>query len=98
MEEDPSSPPQGNKSPPPGTSSLGLVAENVTPLASVSENCNKRDFSDSMDTEEEDTTNTPKKQKLDDVGKLVQVAGGKGKKKQLKVKGPAFEVQEYEFS
>ena len=35
---------------------------------------------------------------MDDAGKLVQVAGGKCKKKQIKVKGPTFKVQEYEFS
>ena len=86
MEEDPTYPIQGNNSPPPDTSSLGPVAEKVTPLASISENSNKRDFSDAMDIEEEDTTNTQKKQKLDDVGQLVHVAGGKGKKKQVKVK------------
>ena len=98
MEENPTSPMQGNNTPTHGTSSLGLVVEKVTALSSVSEHSNKRDFSDVMDTEEEDATNTPKKQKLDDARKLVHVAGGKGKKKQLKVKGPAFEVQEYEFS
>ena len=98
MEEDSTSPMQGNNSPPPGTSILNPIAEKIAPLASVSENSNKRDFSDVMDTEEEDTTNTPKKQNLDDARNLVWVAGGKGNKKQLKVKGPAFEVQEYEFS
>ena len=67
-------------------------------MASVSEHSNKRDFSNVMDIEEEDTTNTPKKQNLDDAGQLVHAAGGKGKKKQVKVKFPTFEVQEYEFS
>ena len=71
MKEDPTFPMQGNNSPPPGTSILGLVAEKDTPMASVSKNSNKRDFSDSMDTEEEDTTNTPKNKKFDNVRKLV---------------------------
>ena len=70
----------------------------ATPMTSVFEHSNKRDFYDVMDIEEEDTTNKPKKHKLDDVGNLVHVAGGKGKKKKVKVKGPAFEVQEYEFA
>ena len=50
------------------------------------------DFSNVMDTKEEDKTNTPKKQKLDNVGQMVQEASGKGKKNQVKVKAPAFEV------
>ena len=98
MQEDPTSLIHGNKSPPLGTSILGPVSEKVTPLASVSEHSNKRDFSDIMDTEEEDTTNTPKKQKQDDAGKMVQVASEKVKKKKVKVKEPSFEVEEYEFS
>ena len=65
VEEDATSPMQGNNSPPPGTSSLGPSAEKVTPLASVSKHTNKRNFSDVMDREEEDTAKTPKKQKLE---------------------------------
>ena len=65
MEEDSTSPTQGNNSPPPGTSILIPTAEKVTPLASVSKNSNKRDLSGVMETKEEDTSNTPKKQKLD---------------------------------
>ena len=61
MEEDLTSPLQGNNSPHPNTSSLGLVVEKVTPLASVSEHSNKRDFSTIMDREEEETTNIAKK-------------------------------------
>ena len=57
MEEDSTSPTQGNNSPPPDTSSLCPAVEKVTPLASVSEHSNKRDFTDVMDIEEEDTTN-----------------------------------------
>ena len=70
-----------NNSAPLDTSSLGLVAENIIHLASVSEHTNKSIFFDVMDIEEEDTTNTPKKQKLDDAGQLVQGASEKGKKK-----------------
>ena len=88
----------GNNSPPPRTSRLDLATENITPLASVSEHSNKRDFYDVMDTKEEDKSNTQKKQNLEEARKLVHAAGGKGKKKQVKIKGPTFEVQEYEFS
>ena len=60
-----------NNSPPPSTSILGPVAEKVTPLSTISDHSNKRDFTDVMDIKEEDTTNTPKKLKLDDAGKMV---------------------------
>ena len=97
MEEYSTSAIQENNSPPLATSSLGLVAENIIHLASVSEHTNKSVFFDVMDTEEEETTETPKKKKLEERGKLVHVAGGKGKMKQVKVKGPTFKVKEYAF-
>ena len=50
-----------------------------------------------MDTEEKDTARTPKNKKIEKAGQLVHVAKGKGKKKQMKVKGQAFEIQEYTF-
>ena len=51
-----------------------------------------------MDTEEEDTIRTPNKQKIDKAGQqLVQGTKAKGKKKQMKIKGPTFEIQEYTF-
>ena len=45
----------------PNISNLISTDENITPLASHSERTNKRDFSDAMDTKEEDTAKTPKK-------------------------------------
>ena len=49
-----------------------------------------------MDTKEEDTTRTPKKQNIEKGGKqIVQGTKSKGKKKQMKRKGLAFEIQEY---
>ena len=37
------------------------------------------------------------KKNIEKAGKLVQVTKDRGKKKQMKVKGPAFEIQEYTF-
>ena len=50
-----------------------------------------------MHVDEEDTARTPKKQKIENLGKLVQVAKAKGRKKPVKFKGPTFEIQEYTF-
>ena len=50
-----------------------------------------------MDIDEEDTTRTPKKQKIEKTGQLVPITKAKGRKKHVKVKGPAFEIQEYTF-
>ena len=52
-----------------------------------------------MDTEEEDTARTPKKQKIEKERQLVQVPYIKGKKKKyMKVKGHAFQAKEYDFA
>ena len=91
MEEDSTSPIQGNNSPPSSTSSIAPAVEKITPLAPVSEHTNQRYFSDVMDKEEEDKSNTPKNKRLEEPRKLVQAVGDKGKKKQVKVTGPAFE-------
>ena len=40
---------------------------------------------------------TSKRQKIEVEGELVEVPNTEGKKKQMKVKGPAFEVKEYDF-
>ena len=74
----------------PGTSNLVLVAEKITPLASYSEKTNKRDFSDAIDIEEEDTTRTPKKPRIESEGQLVQTTEEDGGKKNMKVTRPAF--------
>ena len=65
MQEDSTSSVREVTSPQPGTSNLVPAAEKVTPISSCSERTNKRDFSDAMYTEEEDTTRTPKKQKIE---------------------------------
>ena len=52
-----------------------------------------------MDTEEADTASTPKKQKTEQEGQMVQVkkSSMKGKKKQEKPKVTGLEIQEYVF-
>ena len=45
-----------------------------------SEKVNKRDLLEAMDVDEEDTARTPRKQKINKTGKLVQVTKAKGKK------------------
>ena len=82
-----------------GASSLAPIVEKITPIASYSERTNKRDFSDAMDTKKEDIARTPKKQKVEKTIHLVKVSKDKGNtKNQMKVKGPAFEVKEYDFA
>ena len=49
-----------------------VVAEKITPLASHSERTNKREFSGTMDIVEEDTAMTPKRQKIESEGQMVQ--------------------------
>ena len=51
-----------------------------------------------METEEEQRLETTKRQNIDVEGQLVEVTEPEVKKKQGKVKGPTFQVQEYEFS
>ena len=58
----------------------------------------KRNFSDSMETKEEDNSQTSKKQKIDAEGDLLKVTNTESKKRQMKVKGPTFEIKEYAFS
>ena len=82
MQEDSSSSIKEISSLLPDISKLISAAENITPLASHSESTNKRDFSDAMDTEEEDTSRTPKKKKNEAEGQIVQtIEEDKGKKK-----------------
>ena len=79
------------------TSKLVLAAENITPLASCSERTNKKYFSDAMDTEEEDTSRTPKNPRIEVEGQLVQTTEEDIGKKNMKVTGHTFEVREYAF-
>ena len=54
---------------------------------------NKRDLSEAMDIDEEDTARTPKKQNIEKAGQqLAHVTKPKGKNKQMKIKGPSFEI------
>ena len=50
-----------------------------------------------MDSEEEDTSRAHKNKILKKSRQLVHATKDKGKKKQMKVKGPTFEIQEYTF-
>ena len=51
-----------------------------------------------MDTEEEDTTRTPKKPRIEAEGKIFQTTEEDKGKKNMKVTGPAFEVRVYAFA
>ena len=51
----------------PDPSSIFPAAEKIIPISSCFERTNKRDFSDAMDTEEEDIAKTPKKQKIEEI-------------------------------
>ena len=50
----------------PYPSSIVQAAKKITPISSFSERTNKRDFLDVMDTEEDETTKTPKKKKIEE--------------------------------
>ena len=50
-----------------------------------------------MDIDEVDTVGTTKKKNIEKAGQLVPATKAKGRKKHVKVKGPAFEIQEYAF-
>ena len=71
----------------PDPSSIVPTAEKITPIEICSERTNKRDFSDAMDAEEEDTAKTPKKQKIEETGQIIQVAYVKCKNKHMKFRG-----------
>ena len=82
----------------PDTSKLISTAENITPFSNHSKMTNKRYFSDAMDNEEEDTTRTPKKQKTEVEGQLVQVIDEDKGKNKMEVTVPDFELKEYAFA
>ena len=56
----------------PNVSKMVLAATNVTPLASYSDKTNKQDGSGPMEIEDEDTSRSPKRYKIETEGKLVQ--------------------------
>ena len=62
---------------------LDLIAttEVITPIERHLEMTNKRDFSDAMETEQEGSLETTKKQKTETKGELVEVVKTEGKKK-----------------
>ena len=51
-----------------------------------------------MEIEEEVSSKTNKIRKIEVEGELVEVVKTEAQKKQVKVKGPIFEMQQYEFS
>ena len=52
-----------------------------------------------METEEEEASSkTNKRQKVEARGELVEVVKTETQKKKVKIKGPVFEMQQYEFS
>ena len=79
--------------------SLGVIklTELVTPFTRNSEVTVKRNFSDAMKTEGGEISEIDKRQKIDAKGALVKVVKTESKKKQVKIKGPTFEVQQHEF-
>ena len=79
---------------------LALVKarEVVTPITANSQVIGQRNFLDAMETEEEGSSETTKQQNIEVEGELVEVVRTETKKKQVKIKGPAFEMQQYEFS
>ena len=99
MEQDFVSSIRGNNSPPMDLSNIVAVASNISSLISFSGNSKKREHSGFMDIEEAHTASTPKKQKIWQEGKMVQVkkSSVKGKRKQEKSKVTGLELQEYVF-
>ena len=83
MEQDSVSSLPGNNSPSLDLSNIVAVASNISSLMSFSGTFIKREHSNFMDTKEVDTTSTPKKQKIEQEGQMVQVkkSSMKGKKK-----------------
>ena len=88
-----------NNPPPMDLSNIVAVAGNILSLISFSKTSKKREHSYFMDTEEIDTASTPKKQKNEQEGQMVQVnkSSMKGKKKQENPKVTSLELQEYVF-
>ena len=76
-----------------------VVVGNISSLMSFSGTSKKREHSDFMDIEEIDIASTPKKQKTEQEGQMVQVkkSSMKGKKKQENPKTFGLELQEYVF-
>ena len=94
MEQDFVSPIPGNNYSPMDLSNIVAVAGNISSLISFLGNSKKREHLGFMDTEEEDTSSTPKKQKIGQEGQMVQVkkSSVKGKQKQEKSKVTGLEL------
>ena len=97
LDEDSSSPIREVVSLSPDISNFVSAVESITPLASQSEGKNKRDFPKEMDTEEEDSVETPKRQKIETEGQLVLDTTEEKGKGNMKILGLVFEVKEYMF-
>ena len=50
-----------------------------------------------METKEEDNSETSKNQEIEVKGEIVEVTKTKRNNKQMKLKGPTFEIKEYAF-
>ena len=85
------------------------AAGNISSLIRFSKNTKKREHAEPMDTEEVDTTSTPKRQKVEQEKQMVQVKNSsmkgqvkksnvKGKQKQEESKKDGLEFQEYVFN
>ena len=72
--------------------------EVVIHIATNLEAMGKRNFSNAMETKEEEISEIAKRQNIEAEGELVEVFKSKSKKGKVKVKGLAFEVNEYAFS
>ena len=70
------------------------TTKDIAPIASSIETTTPRNFSEAMEIEEEEeSSKTNKRQKVEAEGELVEVIKTETQKKQVKVKGPVFEIQ-----
>ena len=95
MEQDSISSLTRNNSPPMDLSNIVAVSSNISSLTSFLGTSKKREHPDFMDTEEVDTSSTPRKQKTKQEGQMVKVkkSNMKGKKKQEQPKLTGLELQ-----
>ena len=71
----------------------------IAPISSTTEASTKRTFSEAMETKEEEaSSDTNKRHKVETKRYLVEFVKAEAQKKQVKIKGPVFEMQQYEFS
>ena len=85
-------------------SNIVAALGNVSSLTRFSENTKKREHAEPMDIEEVDTASTPKRRKVEQGRKMIQVKKNSGKskleqkkQKQEQPKADGLELQEYVF-